>query len=108
MEFFHSLIFILFINLVRTVYTEFKFHESLLNCKVNKWKESIENIEYDHIVQCIRNINQITICVKLQNFQYRILLRIQATETIWVKINPTDLCSNCGNTQETVEHLLID
>ena len=84
--------------------------EKLVNLAV-KWKEKLrEEIDYVMILKNFRNIYKITNHSKLRSFQYRLLHRaiVLNKQLCQWKIVDDDLCSNCREQTETIEHFFFD
>ena len=69
-----------------------------------------ENVSTEELIKFTKNINAITICVKLRSFQYRLILPALITN-IQLKIygiKENDLCSFRGVNRETIVHILFE
>ena len=82
-----------------------------LGDKVNKWSQDIKRVlDIDEFSTLCKRINNTTNVPKLRSFQYRIMQRAIVTNKklyVW-KITENDMCSFCGNCQETVLHLMFE
>ena len=78
----------------------------------NKWVKRFSlDIEYEEFCYAFESINKITKIVKLQDFQYRLLLnKIFVNDTLYHwKIKTSNLCDICNRgTKQTIIHMLID
>ena len=90
------------------IYKRMKNDEKLIQSKVIKIENILETeVDYETVLRSLRNINKITISVKLRSFQYRFLMGGIITNRLLkiYKVRENDWCTFCGSSPETMIHL---
>ena len=102
-------------NYGKTIYNKM-IERKCIDTDLNPYKERWETktdfcTTMNEYLELFKDIYKLTSSVKLQNFQYRLLLnKIFTNDTLahW-KIVPNNLCEICNeNTKQTIDHLLYE
>ena len=98
-------------NFSRVIYCKLMSNENLISTKVQKLNFMLgSSLEVDEVKNLIRNINKLTICVKLRSFQYKLLMQgvITNVNLKYYGIKSTDQCTFCNQATETYIHLFVE
>ncbi len=99
-------------NTSKFVYNELNAkHEIVTTKDLDKWNYDLgTNVSMDTFMSYFSLINDATVSYKLQSFQYKLLHRAHTTNKFAYKIGvwPTDKCTFCEQSPETLVHMFCD
>lgn len=77
----------------------------------NKWESKLQMVmSTDEFAQCLKNVKELSINVKLRSFQFTLLMYATVTnrELYRWKIIDSERCTFCRDHYETIPHLLFE